>query len=313
MNICPAKIRIGARRSALALAQAHEVKNRLLGAYPDELTQHQIEIVKIETEGDKLLAHPLAEIGGKGLFIKELEEALLADKIDLAVHSMKDMPYLLHDDFTINCIIEREDIRDVFLANNWQKLTNVPLGSVIGTSSLRRRGQLKRLRPDLKIVPIRGNILTRIQRLEEGVVDGIILALGGLKRLALNRWIKDILPIETMLPATAQAAIGIETLKKNKHILNMLEKINHQDSFLSVKGERAFSRALESSCITPIASHAKITGDKFEFQALIVSTDGKELYKTCANGNKQDIIDICFQTGEEFATRAEVKNILARL
>lgn len=301
---CPANIRIGTRNSLLAIAQANEVKNRLLGAYP-ELTQNQIEIVKIITTGDKLFEKNLAEIGGKGLFTKELEEALLEGKIDIAVHSMKDMPYKLPAKMKIACILEREDVRDCFLSKKYRSIYDMGEKSVVGTSSLRRKAQILRLNNKIKVIPFRGNIHTRLKKLEDNIVDATILAFAGLKRSDMAFNAKYIFEETEILPAVGQGAIGIECLEENIHIIQILEKINHQKSFLEIKAERAFLRKMEGSCVTPLAGIGKIVdGDKFSFKAILFSEDGKESYAVEKKGKLKEAKILCEDAAKEIIKNA---------
>lgn len=295
---CPAQIRIGTRASTLALAQAHEVRNRILGAFP-QLTNQQIEIVKITTTGDKLAEKNLAEIGGKGLFIKEIEEALLADRIDIAVHSMKDMPDKIPDGMLIDCILEREDPRDAFLSNKAKDIYSLPSGSRLGTSSVRRQSQILAKRPDLQIVPFRGNVVTRLDKLDRGEVDATILAVAGLKRIDLDKRITKIIEAKDMLPAVAQGAIGVECLEKNEHIMRMLEKINHRESQIRVEAERAFLIALGGSCTTPIGALAEIKGDRLQLRTLIAAPNGKKIYRADREGGLADAAKMGEDAGKE--------------
>jgi hydroxymethylbilane synthase len=274
---CPATIRIGTRASNLAIAQAKEVKNRLLGAFPD-LTQAQIEIVQFITTGDRIQDRHLADIGGKGLFTKEIEEALFAGTVDIAVHSMKDMPDTLPEGLVIPCILEREDSRDC-LIGKYKTIADIPQNAVIGTSSLRRQSQLLRIRPDLKVVQFRGNVNTRLRKLAEGVVDASILAVAGLHRLELNNEISYIFSEEEMLPAVAQGAIGVECRADNIHILAVLERINHTTSFTEIACERAYLKELGGSCQTPIAGRATISGSVISFKGRVLSDDGAKCYE----------------------------------
>jgi hydroxymethylbilane synthase len=306
-TVCPAQIRIGTRGSQLALAQANEVKNRLLGAFP-ELTQEQIEILKITTTGDKLLDKNLAEIGGKGLFTKEVEEALYEEKIDIAVHSMKDMPDKLPEGMIIDCILEREDPRDAFISNKAKNIDDLPEASVVGTSSVRRQSQLLALRPDLNVVPFRGNVVTRLDKLDKGEVDATFLALAGLKRIGLDGRVTSIIEQEQMLPAVAQGAIGVECLQSNEHIQRVLEKINHEPSRVRVEAERAFLIALGGSCTTPIGALAEISGDKLTLRTLIATPDGKTIHKADRAGTLSDAAAMGEDAGKEL--REKTGNVL---
>lgn len=300
---CPARIRIGTRRSELAVAQAMEVKNRLLGAFP-ELTQNQIEIIKIQTTGDRIQDRHLAEIGGKGLFTKEIEEALFDSKVDIAVHSMKDMTDELPQGLVINCILEREDPRDAFISDKAKSIEELPKGASIGTSSIRRQSQVLKIRPDLKIVPMRGNVGTRIKKLEMGEADSTILAVAGLKRIDMVDRIASIIDTGVILPAVAQGAIGVECLAGNEHILEILKHINHDDSNICITAEREFLKALGGSCTTPIAGLAELKNDKLFFRGLVASPDGSTVYRVEREGKPEDAGKIGADAGKEVITNA---------
>ncbi len=254
------KIIIGTRSSKLALWQAEFVKAELNRLYPDI----EIELNKIKTTGDKILDVPLAQVGGKGLFVKEIEEALLGGKADIAVHSMKDVPTEFPEGLHLAVICEREDPRDALISqmqnikfkiNNFQ---SIPKGAKIGTSSLRRACQLLSLRPDLKIEQLRGNLETRLRKLDEGRFDAIILAAAGVKRLGLEKRITEILPFEISLPAIGQGAVGIECRIDDEFINKVIAPLNHLETAICVKAERAFLKKLEGGCQVPIAAHARI-------------------------------------------------------
>ncbi len=301
---CPAHIRIGTRASNLAVAQANEVKNRLLGAFP-ELTQNQIEIIKIITTGDKIQNRHLADIGGKGLFTKELEEALFAGELDMAVHSLKDIPDYLPDGLQIECVLEREDPRDALISNKYKSIEEIAEGATIGTSALRRQSQLLKYRPDLKIIPIRGNVNTRLRKLDEGEVDATMLAVAGLKRLDLTNRISQAIPTDVMLPAVSQGAIGVEASIDNEHIQNMLKAINHPQSYTEVKCERAFLKTLNGSCQTPIGGYAVTDNTGMvNFKGLVTSPDGKEFHEVEYNCTAQDARETGFRAGEEMLKKA---------
>ncbi|MEI9902400.1 MAG: hydroxymethylbilane synthase [Hyphomicrobium sp.] len=250
----PVKIRIGTRGSPLALAQAHQVAARLTAAHA--LAPDQCEIVIIKTTGDRITDRPLIEAGGKGLFTKELEEALYAGSIDLAVHSMKDMPALLPPGLAIAAILEREDPRDAFVSLKYASLADMPAGAIVGTSSPRRRAQVLRARPDLAVVEFRGNVETRLRKLEEGVADATFLACAGLNRLGLSRHITEVMDTAVMLPAVAQGAIGIEIRAIDETIAGLLGPLDDARTALCVAAERAYLSQLEGSCRTPIAGFA---------------------------------------------------------
>ncbi len=302
--VCPAQIRIGTRGSPLAVAQATEVKNRLLGAFP-ELTQEQVTLIPIITTGDRIQNKSLAEIGGKGLFTKELEEALLADRIDFAVHSLKDMPDALPEGMAINCVLEREDPRDAFLSSASETLDFLPQGAMVGTSSTRRQAQLLMRRPDLNIVPFRGNVTTRLAKLKDGRVDATVLAVAGLKRLYLTPEIREILEPDIMLPAVGQGAICVETLQKNVHLHETLSAINHARTAICTGAERAFLKTLGGSCKTPIAGYAWLDGENLHLKALVASPDGKKTCVTQRIGAPEDAERMGNDAGKELFRRGK--------
>lgn len=270
------KVRIGTRGSPLALAQAHQVAERLSAAHG--LRDDQCEIVIIKTTGDKITDRPLIEAGGKGLFTKELEEALFAGDIDLAVHSMKDVPAFLPPGLSIAAILEREDPRDAFVSLKYSSLADMPAGAIVGTSSPRRRAQVLRARPDLKVVEFRGNVQTRLRKLEEGVADATFLACAGLNRLGLSQHISAIMNDDVMLPAVAQGAIGIEIRTGDNKIEDLLAPLNDADTALCVAAERAYLAQLEGSCRTPIAGFAQLEGAKLRMRGEVLSTDGQRVH-----------------------------------
>ncbi len=300
---CPARVRIGTRRSELAVAQSMEVKNRLLGAFP-ELTQRQIEIVKIQTTGDRIQDRHLAEIGGKGLFTREIEEALFEERIDIAVHSMKDMTDELPAGLVINCILEREDPRDAFISGKASSLEELPKGASVGTSSMRRQSQILRVRPDLKIVPMRGNVGTRLKKLKMGEADSTILAVSGLKRVDMTDRITAVIDDGVMLPAVGQGAIGVECVEKNEHIVEVLSHINHLRSNICIIAEREFLKKLGGSCTTPIAGLAELEGDVLNFRGLVASPDGSDIYSVERRGKQEDASDLGKDAGEEVLKNA---------
>lgn len=268
-----ARLRIGTRGSPLALAQARQVAEHLASA--NGIPAEQCELVVIKTTGDKITDRPLIEAGGKGLFTKELEEALLSGAIDLAVHSMKDMPAVLPPGLTIAAILEREDPRDAFVSLEYASLEEMPAGAVVGTSSPRRQAQVLRARPDLTVVGFRGNVETRLRKLEEGVADATFLACAGLNRLGLSRHITAAMNAGVMLPAVAQGAIGIELRADDAATTRLVEPLNHSATALCVTAERAYLGQLEGSCRTPIAGFAELDGDKLRMRGQILSTDGR--------------------------------------
>ena len=297
-------IRIGTRGSPLALAQAHETRTRLMLAH--SLEEHQFEIVVINTTGDRILNQPLAEIGGKGLFTQELEEALQNGSIDLAVHSMKDMPALLPDGLTIAAILEREDPRDAFVSVNHKSLMDLPEGGVLGSSSVRRNAQALRIRPDLKSVQFRGNVQTRMRKLAEGVAAATFLAVAGLNRLGMSQHISTIMDMNDMLPAVAQGAIGIEIKQGNSFALNLVQAIHHKTTGIAIACERAFLAKLEGSCRTPIAGHAQVNGGKVYFKGQILSLDGA----TTSEVEREGAIEDAEEIGIAVAVAAAEKQLL---
>jgi hydroxymethylbilane synthase len=267
------KIRIGTRGSPLALAQARQVAERLAAAHG--LAVDQCELLIIKTTGDKITDRPLIEAGGKGLFTKELEEALFAGSIDLAVHSMKDVPAVLPTGLVITSILDREDPRDAFVSLKYATLAGMPSGALVGTSSPRRQAQVLRARPDLKVVQFRGNVETRLRKLEEGVADATFLACAGLNRLGLSQHITEAMDADVMLPAVAQGAIGIEIRADDGVTAHLVAALNDTDTALCVAAERAYLAQLEGSCRTPIAGFAELQGTKLRLRGQILSTDGR--------------------------------------
>lgn len=268
-------MRLGTRGSQLALRQSRQVASLLESAQPDL----KVEIKIIKTIGDKILDVALSKIGDKGLFTKEIEKELLNGEIDIAVHSLKDLPSELPPDLFIAAVLEREDPRDVLLSHKRYKLAKLPRGASIGTSSLRRIAQLKAWRNDLRLVDIRGNVETRIRKMQEQDLDGIILAAAGVKRLGLEEMISDYLPIDLVLPAVGQGMIAIEARAEDQDTLELLKRINHPASFLAAQAERAFLNELEGGCQVPVASLAVLQAGKIHIQGLIASLDGREKYR----------------------------------
>lgn len=269
-------LRIGTRGSPLALAQAYETRERLSIAFG--LSLNSFEIVVIKTTGDKVLNRPLKEIGGKGLFTKEIEEALLQESIDIAVHSMKDMPVQQPDGLILDTFLPREDVRDAFVSRIHKSLADIPQGATVGTSSLRRKAQLMSKRPDLKIVEFRGNVQTRLKKLDDGVAECTFLAVAGLNRLKMEDIITAPISTDEMLPAVAQGAIGIERREKDIKVATMLEAIHNSTTGLLLSAERAFLEALDGSCETPIAGLAEFKNENLRFRGEILKTDGSEVY-----------------------------------
>jgi len=295
-------LRIGTRGSPLALVQARTVRARLsaaLGAPED-----QIELVVIKTSGDTIQDRPLAEVGGKGLFTKEIEEAMLDGRIDLAVHSAKDMPTFSQPGLMLVASLEREDPRDVFISHKGKSFADLPQGATLGTASLRRQAIAKRLRPDIKVASLRGNVETRLRKLKEGEVDATILALAGLNRLGLTQHVTKIMSAEEFLPAVAQGAIGIEARANDTRTRDILARINHADTLTAISCERAFLAELDGSCKTPIAGHAEIAGEALQFRGLIARPDGKAAHDIAGTGSRKDAVNIGKDAGRELKHRA---------
>jgi hydroxymethylbilane synthase len=301
-----AKIRIGTRGSPLALAQARQVATRLAAAHG--LAPEQCELVIIKTTGDKITDRPLIEAGGKGLFTKELEEALFAGDIDLAVHSMKDMPAVLPQGLAISAILEREDPRDAFVSLKYASLDAMPAGAVIGTSSPRRQAQVLRARPDLHVVGFRGNVETRLRKLEEGVADATFLACAGLNRLGLSQHITAAMPTDVMLPAVAQGAIGIEIRSDDDATARLIAPLNDAATALCVTAERAYLAQLEGSCRTPIAGLAELDGNALRVRGEILTPNGVHAYVATHTGSAQEAMrlgeavaaELLHQAGPDF-------------
>ena len=279
-------LRIGTRGSPLALVQARAVRARLAAALGEG--EEAIELVIIRTSGDRIQDRPLSEVGGKGLFTKEIEEALIEGRIDLAVHSSKDMPTVSQPGLALTACLEREDPRDVFISHKAASLRDLPQGAVLGTASLRRQAVAKRLRPDLEVVPLRGNVETRLRKLDAGEADATLLALAGLRRLGLEHHATAILSIEEFLPAVGQGAIGIEARADDARTREALARINHAPTFTALACERAFLAALDGSCKTPIAGHATLSGDALHFRGLIARPDGGAAHDISGNGLAKD-------------------------
>jgi len=288
------KIIVGSRRSKLALTQTKWVIQQLKRLNPS----YEFEIKEIVTKGDKILDVTLSKVGGKGLFVKEIEQAMLNKEIDMAVHSMKDMPAYLPEGLTIGCIPEREDHRDVLISKDGLTLDQLPAGAKIGTSSLRRGAQILAHRPDVKIQWIRGNIDTRLKKLETDDYDAIVLAAAGLSRMG---WTKDVvtqfLDPDICLPAVGQGALAVECRKDDEELLSLLQGLNSIDTAQSVAAERAFLQKMDGGCQVPIAGYAHVKGEEVVLTALVASPDGKTVYKEMAAGGNPE------QVGEEVARR----------
>lgn len=274
------RVRIATRKSALALWQAEYVKARLEFFHPGLV----VELVPMSTQGDKILDTPLAKIGGKGLFVKELETAMLEDRADIAVHSMKDVPVEFPEGLMLSTICEREDPRDAFVSNHFSSLDQLPQGAVVGTSSLRRQCQIKALRPDLQIRDLRGNVNTRLAKLDAGEFDAIILAAAGLIRLGFNTRIAAYLPVNQSLPANGQGAVGIECRSDDAAVRALLAPLEHTATRQAVLAERAMNRALQGGCQVPIGAFAEIDGDQLYLRGLVGQLDGQQILQAEVRG-----------------------------
>jgi hydroxymethylbilane synthase len=288
-------VRIGTRGSPLAVWQAEWIRSRLLDLHP----QYEAELTKIKTTGDKITDVPLAQVGGKGLFVKEIETALLEGRIDLAVHSMKDMPAEIPPGLCIGGMPERENPLDVLISRNGQSFEDLPKGARIGSSSLRRRAQVRHVRPDVTVHPLRGNLDTRIRKLETEGLDAIIVAAAGVKRLGLKARITEYLPETIMLPAIGQGALAIETREDDDTILRLIAPLDHRETRLAVKSERAFLARLEGGCQVPIAARARIVGDELELTGLVAEVDGSVVLRETITG----VVDQHEKLGVELANR----------
>jgi hydroxymethylbilane synthase len=295
-------IRIGTRGSALALAQAYETRARLAKAHG--LTDDDFEIVVIKTTGDQIQDRPLSEAGGKGLFTKEIEEALLDKSIDLAVHSSKDMPTVLPDGLGMTAYLPREDVRDAFISPKVEKLTDLPQGAVVGSSSLRRQAQIKRLRPDLDVVMYRGNLQTRLRKLGEGVVDATFLAYAGLRRLGQGDLVTSLMDVEHFLPAVGQGAIGIEARLGDEETARILAPIHHAETESRLLLERAYLAEMDGSCRTPIAGLSHVEGDRIRFRGEVIKPDGSQTHTVEGEGPLSDAEEIGRELGKELKAKS---------
>jgi hydroxymethylbilane synthase len=278
------KLFIATRKSPLAMWQAEFVKAQLLQQHP----QLAIELIGMSTQGDVLLDVPLAKIGGKGLFIKELEEQMLAGNAQLAVHSMKDLPAVLPEGFAIGAVMTRHNPLDAFVSNTYASLDELPQGAIVGTSSLRRKSQLLAVRPDLQLHDLRGNIHTRMRKLDEGLYDAIILAAAGLERMGLPERIRSIIPAEVCLPAVAQGALAIEVLANDASTQGFVDCLNDETTLACVRAERAMNAALEGGCQVPIGSYAIWQGEQIWLRGLVASLDGQTIIRGERKGSAAD-------------------------
>lgn len=301
-------LRIGTRGSQLALWQANWVKEAISQHWP-HITS---ELVIIKTIGDKILDVPLAKVGGKGLFVKEIEEALLDGRIDVAIHSMKDMPAELPDGLSISAVPERENPLDALIADGHDSLAALPQGARVGTSSLRRSAQLLRKRPDLVIKPLRGNLDTRLKKLTATELDAIVLATAGLKRLGLDQRITEHLPLDTMLPAVGQGALCIESRTNDSTIGPVVAALDHATTHTAVVAERAFLHRLEGGCQVPIAGHATIDEDQLRLTGLVAELDGRTVIKASVEGPCHQAVSLGVTLAEDLLNQG-ARDILERL
>jgi hydroxymethylbilane synthase len=290
-------LRIGSRGSPLALTQARLVRDRIAAAHGSD--PEHISIEAIRTTGDMIQDRPLAEAGGKGLFTKEIEEALLAGRIDLAVHSAKDVPTFLPRGLSLTAYLPREDARDVLISSRAGTLQELPSGATVGTASPRRQAIVKRKRPDLQVVSLRGNVETRLRKLSQGEADATILALAGLKRLALTNAIATIMSADEFLPAVGQGAIVVEAREDDRRTRDLLARINHADTATALTCERAFLAVLDGSCRAPIAGHATLAGGRVAFRGMIFTPDGSQCFETSRSGNWRDAAALGTDAGRE--------------
>ena len=290
-----AKLTIGTRQSLLALWQSNHIAALLREKYPE----CEVVLKKIVTKGDRILDMPLAQIGGKGLFTKEIETELADGTIDLAVHSLKDMPTVLPEGLCLTAITERANVGDAFVSNKYASFEELPLGAVIGTSSLRRKAQLLAARPDLQIMDLRGNVDTRLRKLDEGLYDAIILAAAGLERLGHGDRITALIPPDVCLPAVGQGALAIEARTADDEVRSMLEFLNDLPTKQSTDAERAFLGLLEGGCQVPIGVHADVAGEQIKIEAIIAALDGSTVLRDTITGKAEDAVALGQQLGKK--------------
>ena len=304
------KLLIGTRGSPLALWQANHVRALLIAAHG--LGEDAVALEPITTSGDRIRDKPLRDFGGKGLFTKEIDEALLDKRVDIAVHSMKDLPTELPPGITIAAVLPRGDVRDAFISAKGESLAALPPGAVVGSSSLRRQAQVKRLRPDLQAIDFRGNVETRLKKLDQGIVDATLLALAGLERLGLTRHVTSVLPTDEMLPAVAQGAIGVSCRSDDVKTRDLLQALNDDRTATAVSCERAFLGELDGSCRTPIAGLAEIADGVLRFRGLVLNPEGTEWHEIEKSGAPEDAVGIGASSGRELLALAG-PNFLATL
>ncbi|WP_420960715.1 hydroxymethylbilane synthase [Brucella sp. IR073] len=295
-------LKIGTRGSTLALVQAREVRRRLMEAHglPDEA----IEIVPMSTAGDRIQDRALSEVGGKGLFTKEIEEGLAEGRIDLAVHSSKDMPTVLPEGLYLSAFLKREDPRDAFIGRAGARLSDLPMGATVGSSSLRRQALIRRMRPDIKVVNFRGNVETRLRKLDEGQADGTFLAYAALKRLGMEHVASELMDPALFPPAPGQGAIAIESRVGDARIDALLAPLDDRDTHVALDCERSFLARLDGSCRTPIAGLARVTGDRLSFSGMILTPDGAQAHEVKAEGAVADAAAIGRDAAERVLAQA---------
>ena len=290
-----AVLKIGTRQSLLALWQSNHIAACLRKQYPE----CEVVLKKIVTKGDRIIDGPLAQIGGKGLFTKEIEEDLLSGEVDLAVHSLKDMPTVLPEGLCLTAITERANVGDAFVSNDYACFEELPLGAVVGTSSLRRKAQLLAARPDLTIRDLRGNVDTRLRKLDEGLYDAVILAAAGLERLGHGDRIKAVIPSDVCLPAVGQGALAIECRTDDAEVRQMLDFLNDMPTVHATNAERAFLGLLEGGCQVPIGVHADVEGDKIKIEAIIAALDGSTVLRDTIEGAATDAVALGQELGKK--------------
>ena len=281
-------LRIGTRGSKLALTQSEWVKKKIEGKHPHA----QVQLVRIKTTGDKILDSPLAKIGGKGLFVKEIEEALLNKRVDLAVHSMKDVPAALPEGLILATFPEREDPHDAFVSIECPNLDQLPQGARVGTGSLRRAAQLLHIRPDLELLPLRGNVDTRLRKLEAGEFQAIILAAAGMRRLGFEDRISQLFSTEQILPAIGQGALGLEVRHGDDETIGLINFLNDEETQVTVKAERAFLKELEGGCQVPMAAFSRLNGGRLDLEGLVAELDGSKIIRDRITGARNEAEDM---------------------
>ena len=302
-----AVLKIGTRQSLLALWQSNHIAACLRKQYPE----CEVVLKKIVTKGDRILDVPLAQIGGKGLFTKEIEEDLLSGEVDLAVHSLKDMPTVLPEGLCLTAITERANVGDAFVSNDYACFEELPLGAVVGTSSLRRKAQLLAARPDLTIRDLRGNVDTRLRKLDEGLYDAVILAAAGLERLGHGDRIKAIIPSDVCLPAVGQGALAIECRTDDAEVRQMLDFLNDQPTVYATAAERAFLGLLEGGCQVPIGVHADVNGEQIKIEAIIAALDGSTVLRDTIEGAAVDAVALGQKLGKKMLANGGQKILAA--